>query len=218
MSYGYNPPPWTGNLNVWAANLITYLQRTASRLGFKTSDARATENGVILWDDVSGYPVVSKNGVWRQVILEDGNASLYIPSNVTAAAANTAYALTFTAAAANGISLGTPASRIVFDEGGEYMLSFTAQITSTNSSQVNFWFWPRINGVDIPTSAMRTSLSSNGATDIVARSAIFPLSAGDYLEAYWAVDNTNASLSAHAATAFAPSTPAATLAITRIHG
>ena len=218
MSYGYNPPPWTGNLNVWAANLITYLQRTASRLGFKTSDARATENGVILWDDVSGYPVVSKNGVWRQVILEDGNASLYIPSNVTAAAANTAYALTFTAAAANGISLGTPASRIVFDEGGEYMLSFTAQITSTNSSQVNFWFWPRINGVDIPTSAMRTSLSSNGATDIVARSAIFSLSAGDYLEAYWAVDNTNASLSAHAATAFAPSTPAATLAITRIHG
>lgn len=218
MSYGYNPPPWTGNLNVWAANLITYLQRTASRLGFKTSDARATENGVILWDDVSGYPVVSKNGVWRQVILEDGNASLYIPSNVTAAAANTAYALTFTAAAANGISLGTPASRIVFDEGGEYMLSFTAQITSTNSSQVNFWFWPRINGVDIPTSAMRTSLSSNGATDIVARSAIFPLSAGDYLEAYWAVDDINASLSAHAATAFAPSTPAATLAITRIHG
>lgn len=218
MSFGYNPPPWTGNLNVWATNLISYLQRTASRLGFKSSDARATENGVILWDDVAGYPVVSKNGVWRQVILEDGNASLYIPSNVTAAAANTAYALTFTVGVANGISLGTPASRIVFDEGGEYMLAFTAQITSTNSSQVNFWFWPRINGVDIPTSAMRTSLSSNGATDIVARSAIFSLSAGDYLEAYWAVDDTTASLSAHAATAFAPSTPAATLAITRIHG
>ena len=218
MSFGYNPPPWTGNLNVWATNLITYLQRTASRLGFKTGDARATENGVILWDDVNGYPVVSKDGVWRQIILEDGNASLYIPSNVTAAAANTAYPLTFTVGAANGISLGSPASRIVFDEGGEYMLAFTAQITSTNSSQVNFWFWPRINGVDIPTSAMRTSLSSNGATDIVARSAIFSLSAGDYLEAYWAVDNTNASLSAHAATAFAPSTPAATLAITRIHG
>jgi hypothetical protein len=218
VSFGYNPPPWTGNLNVWATNLITYLQRTASRLGFKSADARATENGVILWDDVNGYPVISKDGVWRQIILEDGNASLYIPSNVTAAAANTAYALTFTVGVANGISLGTPASRIVFDEGGEYMLAFTAQITSTNSSQVNFWFWPRINGVDIPTSAMRTSLSSNGATDIVARSAIFSLSAGDYLEAYWAVDNTNASLSAHAATAFAPSTPAATLAITRIHG
>jgi hypothetical protein len=106
----------------------------------------------------------------------------------------------------------------VFDEGGEYMLSFTAQITSTNSSLVNFWFWPRINGVDIPTSAMRTSLSSNGATDIVARSAIFEISAGDYLEAYWAVDDTSASLSAHSATAFAPSMPAATLAIARIHG
>lgn len=212
------PPPVHADLNTWANSLVRYLQRALGALQFRDSDARATDNGLILWDDVAGYPVVSKNGVWRQIILEDGNASLYIPSNVTAAAANTPYALTFTVGTANGISLGTPASRIVFDEGGEYMLSFTAQITSTNSSLVNFWFWPRINGANIPTSAMRTSLSSNGATDIVARSAIFQISAGDYLEAYWAVDDTTASLSAHAATAFSPSTPAATLAITRIHG
>lgn len=212
------PPPRGPEWQNWARQLSAFLSRQIPQLVFKSSGASAAENGVILWDDVNGYPVVSKNGVWRQIVLEDGNASLYIPSNVTAAAANTAYPLTFTVGSANGISLGTPASRIVFDEGGEYMLAFTAQITSTNSSQVNFWFWPRINGVDIPTSAMRTSLSSNGATDIVARSAIFSLSAGDYLEAYWAVDDTTASLSAHAATAFAPSTPAATLAITRIHG
>ena len=211
-------PPITPDLRQWAENIRRFLGRALDQLNFKEADASATDNGIMLWDDINGYPVVSKDGVWRQVILEDGNASLYIPTDVVAAAANTAYPLTFTAAVANGISLGTPASRIVFDEGGEYMLSFTAQITSTNSSQVNFWFWPRVNGTDIATSAIRTSLSSNGATDVVARSAIFSLSAGDYLEAYWAVDDTTASLIAHTATAFAPSTPAATLAITRIHG
>ena len=211
-------PPITQDWRQWAENIRRFLGRALDQLGFKDASASATENGVLLWDDVNGYPVVSRNGVWRQVILEDGNASLYIPTNVTAAVANTAYPLTFTVGTANGISLGTPSSRIVFAEGGEYLLAFTAQITSTNSSQVNFWFWPRINGTNIPTSAIRTSLSSNGATDVVARSAIFSLSAGDYLEAYWAVDDITASLIAHTATAFAPSTPAATLAITRIHG
>lgn len=211
-------PPVGPSAETWAEDLRRWLARSWDNLTFKDASSSAAQDGVLLWDAANGYPVVSKNGVWRQVILEDGNASLYIPTDVTAAAANTAYPLTFTVGAANGISLGTPASRIVFDEGGEYMLSFTAQITSTNSSLVNFWFWPRINGVDIPTSAMRTSLSSNGATDIVARSAIFQVNAGDYIEAYWAVDDTTASLSAHAATAFAPSTPAATLAIARIHG
>ena len=211
-------PPVGQNLAAWADDLRRWLARTWDVLTFKTDGASATQDGVLLWDAENGYPVVSKSGVWRQVVLEDGNASLYIPTNVTAAAANTAYALTFTVGTAHGISLGTPASRITFDEPGEYLLSFTAQITSTNSSQVNFWFWPRINGVDIPTSALRSSLAANGATDVVARSAIFQISAGDYLEAYWAVDDTAASLIAHGAAAFAPSTPAATLAITRLHG
>ena len=211
-------PPFTTDAKAWAENLRRFLAKALNQLDAKDASSSAAEDGVLLWDRENGYPVVSKSGVWRQVILEDGNASLYIPANVTAAAANTAYPLTFTIGTANGISLGTPSSRIVFAEGGEYLLAFTAQITSTNSSQVNFWFWPRINGVDIPTSAIRTSLSSNGATDVVARSAIFSMSAGDYLEAYWAVDDTTASLIAHTATAFAPSTPAATLAITRIHG
>ena len=69
MSYGYNPPPWTGNLNVWASNVITYLQRVASRLAFKSDDARASENGVILYDNVNGYPVVAKDGEWRQIVI-----------------------------------------------------------------------------------------------------------------------------------------------------
>ena len=218
MSYGYNPPPWTGNLNVWASNVITYLQRVASRLAFKTDDARASENGIILYDNVNGYPVVSKDGVWRQIVLEDGQYAGAVSSNQNAAAANTAYALTYTAGISEGIANGTPASRLVFDEAGQYMVSFSAQISSTSSSTVNFWFWPRVNGVDVTGSTMKNALHQNGSVLVVSRSAIFNFSAGDYLEAMWAVDSTSGLLNASAATAFAPAAPASTIAITRLHG
>ena len=217
MSYGYNPPPWTGNLNVWATNVITYLQRVASRLAFKTGDARASENGVILYDNVNGYPVVSKDGEWRQVVLADGYAFLGQDNDVTAAAVNTAYAITYdTPAMASGISLGTPTSRIVFEEGGTYLLAFSAQIRSTSASTVDFFFWPRINGSDMPGSTIKASLHNNGATTVVSRSAIFQMSAGDYLEVMWAVDDIVGHLRAVPATAFAPATPSTSLSITRI--
>lgn len=218
MSGGYTPPPVTGDLQIWAQNVVSYLQRTASRLAFKRADARAVENGVLLWDEVNEYPVVSKNGEWRQLVLEDGQYMGGVTTTQTAAAADTAYALTYTASSADGITNGTPASRIVFEEAGQYMVAFSAQISSTSSSTVDFWFWPRVNGVDVAGSTMKNALHQNGATLVVSRSAIFEFAAGDYLEAMWAVDSTSGSLSAVAATAFAPAAPASTISITRLHG
>lgn len=217
MSYGYNPPPVTFDLNVWAQNVVTYLRRVASRLAFKSEDARATENGVILYDNVNGYPVIAKDGEWRQVVLADGYAFLGQDNDVTAAAANTAYAITYdTPPMANGISLGSPASRIVFAEGGTYLLAFSAQITSTSSSTVDFRFWPRINNTDVAGSTIRANLHQNDASFVVSRSAIFQMSAGDYLEVMWAVDSTSGFLQAAAATAYAPAAPSTSLSITRI--
>ena len=98
------------------------------------------------------------------------------------------------------------------------MVSFSAQIASTSGSTVNFWFWPRINGTDVTGSTMKNALHQNGSVLVVSRSAIFEFSAGDYLEAMWAVDSANGFLDATAATAFAPAAPASTIAITRLHG
>lgn len=215
---GYTPPPVTGDLKVWSQNIVTYLQRTASRLAFKRADARAAENGIILWDEVNEYPIVSKNGEWRQIVLEDGQYAGGVTTNQTAASANTAYPLTYTASIAEGITNGTPASRLVFAEAGQYMVSFSAQIASTSGSTVNYWFWPRVNGVDVSGSTMKNALHNNGAVMVVSRSAIFNFNAGDYLEAMWATSSTSGSLQASAATAFAPAAPASTIAITRLHG
>jgi hypothetical protein len=89
---------------------------------------------------------------------------------------------------------------------------------SSSASTVTFWFWPRVNGVDVSKATMKNSLHNNGAVFITSRSAIFQLNAGDYLEAMWAVDSTDGSLQAAAATAFAPAAPAATISIVRLHG
>lgn len=218
MTLGYTPPPVTANIQVWAQNVVTYLQRTASRLAFRRGEARATEEGIILWDEANGYPVVSKNGEYRQIILADGAANFVRTTDVTAAAPDTAYVITYDAPSfAVGITQGTPASRIVFEEGGLFYLSFTAQLYSTSAASVSFYFWPRVNGVDADSgSSIKATLHNNGATTVVSRGEIFSLNSGDYLEVAWAVSNTSAYLIANSATAFSPSTPATTLAITRI--
>lgn len=213
------PPPPGPNLNVWAQQVSAFIGRTAGKLRWKNSGDSPSENGMIAWDEVNGYPVVSKGGVWRRVLLEDGNYAGGISSNVTAAAADTAYALTFTSSVSDGIANdGTYPSRIVFAEAGEYLINFSAQIASSTASAVTFRFWPRVNGTNVAGSTMVNSLHNNGSTFVTSRSALFQLAAGDYLEAMWATTDTNGYLSATAATAYAPAAPAATIGITRAHG
>lgn len=214
------PRPTGGTWQTWANRLLQYLQRTRSILRTKLTGDSASEDGILLWDRTYEWPVVSKNGTWRQIVLADGEANFVKMSTITAASANTGYPVTFDSPVGNhGISQGTPASRIVFEEAGHYMLAFSAQIASSSGSTVNFWFWPVINGVVIDgSSSIKATLHQNHATTVVSRTAIFDIEASDYLEVYWAVDSTNGTLKVQPATSFAPATPSVTLAITRLHG
>ncbi len=212
-------PPLGPDWKQWGRQLSSYLSRQLPRLFTKSTGDNPSENGILLWDEVAGYPVVSKNGVWRQVVLEDGHADYIITADATAAAANTDYKLTYDAMSHNhGITLGTPASRIVFEEGGQYVLSFSAQVSSTSGSTVHFYFWPSINGTNVDNSAMTTALHQNNATMVTSRTQVFTLAAGDYLEVNWMVDNTHGFLNYTAAASPRPALPASTLSITRLHG
>ena len=212
------PEPRDKDWQTWGRRLMSYLSQTRSPLVQQTGGESAADDGTLMWDRVNKYPVVSKNGEWRQIVLEDGQYSGSITTTQTAVAINTAYALTYTPGVVDGIINGTPASRIVFEEAGQYMVSFSAQIASSSSSTVNFWFWPRINGVDVAGASMKNALHQNNAVLVVSRSAIFDLAAGDYLEVMWAVDTVTGTLKPTAATAFAPAAPASTITITRLHG
>lgn len=209
----------------WATDVHNYLRITGTGavepetvlMQHQIGGEKATVDGLLMWD-TAGYPVVSKGGEWRQVLLEDGYAVFGQDTNITAAAPNTAYAIQYdTPAFADGISLDVAnPTRIVFSETGLYRIGFTAQISSSSSSQVSFRFWPRVNGVDVSGSTIVATLHNNGASIVVSRDAIFQFSAGDYLEAMWATDSTSGFLQAHTATAYAPASPSTTLAISRV--
>jgi hypothetical protein len=195
------------------------LQQNLAKLGFKTATDNPSENGVILWDNVNGYPVVSKNGEFRQIVLEDGHADFMKTADVVPVAANTAYKLTYDAPTGNdGITQGTPASRIVFEEAGQYVISFSAQISSTSASTVHFYFWPSVNGANVANSGMTTALHQNNATLVTSRTQIFTVAANDYLEVNYMIDSTSGFLNYTAASSPVPAIPASTLAITRLHG
>lgn len=212
-----NLPPLGPDVRVWANDIRRYMARVWDNLTFKHTGAVAAQDGVILWEPDGSYPVVSKGGVWRQIVLADGAAVLSQDTSVTAAAANTAYALAWDSVVLDGITLtGSPATDVTFAEAGLYMIAFSAQISSSSASALEFRFWPRINGTDIGGSTMVASLHNNGATIVVARTAIFQMAAGDVLKAMWAVDDTNGFLEAHAATAYAPASPSITMSITRV--
>lgn len=122
---------------------------------------------------------------------------------INLAAVNTAQVVTFDALSrGEGIDRGTPASRILFQEGGIYQVDFHANHTGGGDK----WFWLRVNGADAGTAVIENTLHQHIALD-----------RGDYLEVFWAADAAAAKLEAVAATAFAPACPAAGLTITRIH-
>ena len=212
-------PPLTQNLEQWAENIRRYLGKALNQLDAKDQYSSAAEDGVILYDRVNDYPVVSRNNEFRQIVLEGGHVKLMRTTAQTAASPNTAYSITYDAPT-NKFKIDRDSSnneRIVFEEAGEYLLSFTAEITSSSASSVKFYFWPAKNGTNIANMTVVKTIHNNGGTMLASRAFLLELAANDYIEMKWAVDSTNGSLGVTAATSFSPASPASTLAITRIH-
>jgi hypothetical protein len=138
-------------------------------------------------------------------------------TSVSPAAANTAYAITFdTTEESNGVSIGTPASRIVVTEAGIYNFSAHFTVLSNNSSAKTTYFWFRKNGTDVSASTFLSTSDINGGHMASGRDDFFSLVAGDYIELMWAADSTNLELHASAATAFAPSGPSCLLSVMQV--
>ena len=212
-------PPLTQNLSQWGENLRRYLASALNQLDAKDASSVAAEDGVILYDRQNDYPVVSRNNEFRQIVLEGGHVKLIRTTAQTAASADTAYSITYDAPS-NKFKIDRDASnneRIVFEEAGEYMLSFTAEITTSAAADIKFYFWPAKNGTNISNLTMVKTVHNNGGVMLASRVFLLELAANDYIEMKWAVSSTNGSLGVTAATSFSPASPSSTLAITRIH-
>jgi len=192
-----------------------------SKLHFKSSDDRASEDGILLWDSETEHPVVSYNDVFEPLAYgENVNAAFYTTATHSAASADTAYAITWenTALANDKITIADSpnTSRIVFGHTGTYQINFSAELLSSNSSAKSIYIWPRINGSDIPFSTIVTTVTNNGDSIVVSRSGVFEVDEDDYLEAMFAVTDTGLTIDGSAATAFSPAAPSATIILTEI--
>jgi hypothetical protein len=135
----------------------------------------------------------------------------------TPASTNTAYALTFdNTEIAEGVSIGSPASRIVVVQSGLYQFDATVQIGSSSSSAKTVWLWFRKNGTDIANSARLVTININNGYVPMALAEFFSLAANDYIEIMFAADATAITVDNVAATAFAPAAPAVVLAVSQI--
>lgn len=133
------------------------------------------------------------------------------------AAINTEYLLTFdNTESSSGVSIGSPASRIVVASNGSYELEATVQLTSNNASQKTVWVWFKKNGAAIANSARLATFSLNGGYFQAILHKHVTLNANDYIEVAFASDNIGITVDNIAATAFAPASPAVILAISEI--
>jgi hypothetical protein len=200
----------------WAAGDILYASPSVA--GGLTKVKPTAPNNVIIMAAVTTVSATEGIIFVRPTIMAQmyyGNfarTTSYAP-----AVADTAYAVPFDSTIiSNGVSVGTPTSRIVVVESGFYSVSCTLQYSSSNASAKTTYTWIRKNGVDVAQSSRLVSLDSNGGYQLGVVSESISLGAGDYIEIMVAVTDIAATLAAVGATAFAPGSPAANLIIQQI--
>ena len=136
----------------------------------------------------------------------------------TASVINTPTAITWdTLPYSQGISINsTDTSKIEFTHSGKYYIHFSCLLESSSASSKDIWIFPRINGTDVDGSTIYHTLASNGHKRTLSKGGIFEITAGDYLQAMFAVDDTNLRLTTQAVTSFAPSAPSASIEIIQL--
>jgi hypothetical protein len=135
----------------------------------------------------------------------------------TAAAINTAYALTFnTTQLSEGVVVGTTTSQIKIYNTGVYNFQFSAQLTKTTANLAYAYIWYRINGTNVANSATRVALAGSSSDTVPAWNFVAQVSSGDYFQLMWAVSNTGIQVRAAAATAFCPAIPSVILTVTEV--
>lgn len=83
------------------------------------------------------------------------------------------------------ITRGTPTSKIYFTNTGLYNIQFSAQLDKSGGSATSVFFWPRINGINVPVSASKVVIDGPNAEVVPSWNFLLVLKAGDYFELAW---------------------------------
>ena len=113
------PQPIGDDWKIWGKRLVDSLLVAQSQLKYYLSGDSASLEGIMLWDR-SGYPVISKDNAYRQVLIQGGCGHFVATATQTPSQADTAYAVAFNSAtSADGLAInGSDATKIDVTETG----------------------------------------------------------------------------------------------------
>jgi hypothetical protein len=174
--------------------------------------------------DCSGMFFAVSNSLWEELqgfgravpILHYGAFS--DTTTQTAASINTAYGMVFnTTDSSNGVSIGSPTSRLVADFQGVYNVQFSAQLDKTSGGAGNIYIWLRKNGTNVPNTATTIAIQGTAARTVAAWNFIIQLEPTQYVELMWATDDTSVRILAATATSVWPAIPSVIATLTQVN-
>jgi len=161
-------------------------------------------------------------GLIREIIsTDDGGKFLYFPRGLfysttdqTAAATGTGYPIEFeNTYLGNGVSIeGANDSRITVSADGVYNFQITLQTDHVGGSDSTITTWINKNGTDVAYGGQQQTVKGNSVHAVFWNFSI-DLTAGQYIEMYWATDDTNLSLDTQTATSLHPGIPSTIVAV-----
>ncbi|NDF23289.1 MAG: hypothetical protein EB148_02295 [Actinobacteria bacterium] len=136
----------------------------------------------------------------------------------TAASINTAYGMTFnTTDSSNGVSIGSPTSRLVVANQGVYNVQFSAQLDKTSGGAGNIYIWLRKNGTNVANTATTIAIQGTAARTVAAWNFLIQLEPTNYVELMWATDDTSVRILAASATSVWPAIPSVICTLTQVN-
>ena len=161
------------------------------------------------------------NSVNQLLSTDDGGKVLYMPRGLfysttdqNATAINTGYPVEFeNTYIGNGVSIGGVGNtRITVSADGVYNFQVTLQFEHNNSSTASLFVWANKNGTDVSYGAHHQSVKGNDY-NIAHWNFSIGLTANQYIEMYWATDDTGLNLHTEAATSLHPGIPSSVVAV-----
>lgn len=174
--------------------------------------------------DCSGMFFAVSNSLWEELqgfgravpILHFGSFS--DTTTQTAASINTAYGMVFnTTDSSNGVSIGSPTSRLVAGFQGVYNVQFSAQLDKTSGGVGNIYIWLRKNGTNVPNTSTTVAIQGSAARTVAAWNFITQLEPTEYVELMWATDDTSVRILAASATSVWPAIPSVIATLTQVN-
>lgn len=143
----------------------------------------------------------------------------FTDSTTQTIAADIATPMTFdTTEESDGVTIGTPTSRIVIANAGTYNIQFSAQLDKSDGGSDDITIWLDVDGNNVARSATDLTIPNNPGRVVAAWNWVYTFTAGQYFRLMWSTpDNRMRLLAAGTRTGpVRPAVPSVILTVTQV--